>query len=48
MARTKHTAQETIREWVGKGTATTDYRYNIPVSKPAKVIEGSANPDPVS
>lgn len=47
MARAKHTAQETIRERVGKGTATTNYSYNIPVSKPAKVIEGSANPGTV-
>ena len=47
MARTKHTAQEAIRERVGKGTATTDYTYNIPISKPAKVIEGSANPNTV-
>lgn len=47
MARTKHTAQEVIRERVGRGTATTDYTYNIPISKPAKVIEGSANPGTV-
>lgn len=47
MARNKHTAAETIRERVGKGTSVTDYSYNIPVSKPAKVIEVSANPEVV-
>jgi hypothetical protein len=47
MARSKHTAAEAIRERVGKGTATTDYSYNVPISKPAKVIEGSANPEVV-
>jgi len=47
MARNKHTAAEVINERVGKGYAKTDYSYNIPISKPAKVIEGSANPDTV-
>lgn len=47
MARNKHTAAEKIRERVGEGTAVTDYRYNVPISKPAKVIEGSANPETV-
>jgi hypothetical protein len=47
MARNKHNAAEAIRERVGKGTAVTDYSYNIPISKPAKVIEGSANPEVV-
>jgi len=47
MARSKHNAAEAIRERVGKGTAVTDYSYNIPISKPAKVIEGSANPEVV-
>lgn len=47
MARTKHTAQEAIREPVGRGTGVTDYTYNTPISKPAKVIEVSANPGTV-
>jgi len=47
VARNKHTAAEVVQEKVGRGYAKTDYSYNIPISKPAKVIEGSANPEVV-